>query len=542
MAAARADAWRDRRRRLPRRSAGALRPRRRTGRFTPANCRACSTRSPRARHVREPARVFRHAGLTRSCRFSPRPPASVRRRRGGPRVLIDSRHDGIEARATVVPAREEPAADGALDRSACDRRPGSSRIWRCHRDETIRPRGVLLFSYARLKLQLAIEGFDARFFAYDWRLGIDELGAALAAAIAAGKPAMLIAHSMGASGRARRNEAPAEALRAPAHHAGRPEPGLLAPVLALRGTYPFVQKALAARPRAFARLSRARGVFAPSPGSITCCRRSVPRSRIDLLDPRVWPSAGPKPDATLLARVAAARAQMAEPDARMMHIVGVNRQTVVSVRRTPTGFEYGSSANGDGTVPLAMAYLPGLKTYFAEESHGNLASNPRIIERDPRSAAAWTHPALKRRFVPRRGRLSAHRRCAAARRSSAKIDWRRSIRRARGGDGDLDGPSAKPALVASRTLTADSRSRFLRRSTLNSLSFPCVFADYFTYSPDRTRQTVDSRELSGHECPNSSRRKFESRRTQPRFDAQFIEEHKLIERYLREQTTVQRRS
>ena len=47
---------------------------------------------------------------------------------------------------------------------------------------TIRPRGVLLSSYARLKLKLAIEGLDARFFAYDWRLGIDEIGAALAAA------------------------------------------------------------------------------------------------------------------------------------------------------------------------------------------------------------------------------------------------------------------------------------------------------------------------------------------------------------------------
>ena len=45
----------------------------------------------------------------------------------------------------------------------------------------IRAAGALLPAYARLKLTLSLRGFDARFFAYDWRLGIDEIGAALAA-------------------------------------------------------------------------------------------------------------------------------------------------------------------------------------------------------------------------------------------------------------------------------------------------------------------------------------------------------------------------
>jgi hypothetical protein len=39
---------------------------------------------------------------------------------------------------------------------------------------SIRARGVMLPSYAKLKLRLAIEGFDADFFAYDWRLGISK--------------------------------------------------------------------------------------------------------------------------------------------------------------------------------------------------------------------------------------------------------------------------------------------------------------------------------------------------------------------------------
>jgi len=43
--------------------------------------------------------------------------------------------------------------------------------------KALRAVGVLLFSYAKLKLQLEIGGREARFHAYDWRLGLDELGA-----------------------------------------------------------------------------------------------------------------------------------------------------------------------------------------------------------------------------------------------------------------------------------------------------------------------------------------------------------------------------
>jgi hypothetical protein len=60
--------------------------------------------------------------------------------------------------------------------------------------------------------------------------------------------------------------------------------------------------------------------------------------------------------------------------------VGVNRPTVVSVRRTGAGFEYGSNTKGDGTVPLSLALLPDVETFYADESHGNLASNSGIID------------------------------------------------------------------------------------------------------------------------------------------------------------------
>ena len=205
---------------------------------------------------------------------------------------------------------------------------------------------------------------------------------------------------------------------------GTPNRGSYAPVQALRGTYPFVRK-LARLDLKHTPEQLAQKVFCTFPGIYQLLPPPVPGSRIDLLDARSWPVAGPKPDATQLARVAAARAQMAAPDARMMHIVGVNRETAVAVRRTATGFEYSLSANGDGTVPVAMASLPRLKTYFIDESHGNLANNSQVISAILDLLRHGRTQALKRRFVPRRGRLiridDARLRSVGA---GGKIDWR----------------------------------------------------------------------------------------------------------------------
>ena len=315
----------------------------------------------------------------------------------------------------------------------------------------IRPRGVLLSSYARLKLRLAIEGFDARFFAYDWRLGIDEIGGALASAIAAGRPAVLVAHSMGAlAARVALKRLPKRLVRR-LIMLGAPNRGSLAPVLALRGTYPFVQK-----------LSRldlehspdylASQVFSSFPGLYHMLPPEADSSTaLDLLDPASWPGDGATPRAALLARVAEARAGMAEPDARMVQIVGVNRQTVVSVRRTAAGFEYGSSPHGDGTVPLALAQVPGLQTFYAEESHGNLASSPRIIDaivdliRDGTTRGLAARCAVKP--VPELRVDDMQLRTADA----SKIDWRLLDSSQREAVmADLDGPEeATPGSAAS---------------------------------------------------------------------------------------------
>ncbi len=90
------------------------------------------------------------------------------------------------------------------------------------------------------------------------------------------------------------------------------------------------------------------------------------------------------------------------PDERMVQIVGVNRETVVAVRRTAAGFEYVSSVNGDGTVPVNLALLAGLETYFADEAHGNLLNNCVIIDALIDLLRQAGTRALTRRFEPSR--------------------------------------------------------------------------------------------------------------------------------------------
>jgi hypothetical protein len=64
----------------------------------------------------------------------------------------------------------------------------------------------------------------------------------------------------------------------------------------------------------------------------------------------------------------------------MVHIVGVEQETVVGLRRAAAGFEYLLSNNGDGTVPRNCASLPKLRCYFVQDLHGNLANNAQVIQ------------------------------------------------------------------------------------------------------------------------------------------------------------------
>ena len=177
----------------------------------------------------------------------------------------------------------------------------------------IRAAGALLPGYAKLKLTLSLQGFDARFFAYDWRLGIDQIGAALAARIlAGGKPVALVAHSMGGLVARVAMKCLPRRLVKRLVMLGAPNRGAFAPVLALRGTYPFVRR-LSRLDLEHSPEELAGRVFSTFPGLYQLLPATVTAEGVDLLDPDGWPDSGPRPDAALLGRVAGARAGWPTP-------------------------------------------------------------------------------------------------------------------------------------------------------------------------------------------------------------------------------------
>jgi pimeloyl-ACP methyl ester carboxylesterase len=289
----------------------------------------------------------------------------------------------------------------------------------------VKAMGVLLFSYAKLKLQLQIAGCDVSFSSYDWRLGLDELGAKLAAGIARdGRPVILVAHSMGGLvARMAARILPKRLVRK-LIMLGTPNHGSFAPVQALRGTYPFVRK-MSTLDRKHSAEYLAQNVFCTFPGLYHMLPARQGIKGIDLFDARCWPADGPTPSAELLGSVAAARAGLAPVDSRMVHIVGINQETVVGLRRLGNGFEYAMDRNGDGTVPLSLARLPKLKCYFVDESHADLANNARVIQAIIDLVHRGRTGSLPQRWRAKPGVVRHIDDAQLRMEGTEKIDWRR---------------------------------------------------------------------------------------------------------------------
>jgi hypothetical protein len=147
-------------------------------------------------------------------------------------------------------------------------------------------------------------------------------------------------------------------------------------------------------------------------------------TELDLFDGRAWPAGRPRPRAALLAAARAARALLAPADERMAHIVGVGQDTVVGLRRIRSGFEYHMRKAGDGTVPVALAALPGLDSYYVEDLHSNLANNRRVIGAVLDLIDRGRTRRLPRRWHGRPGPTQVTDDALLRAESLGKVDWR----------------------------------------------------------------------------------------------------------------------
>jgi hypothetical protein len=301
--------------------------------------------------------------------------ADARRARGGPRVyvlpgLMGSRLGtrGVLLDDVLWVDIIEIAA-GHLTRLAL---PGGAKLVAL---------GAILLNALKLKLSLRIAGFDTHLHAYDWRRSIgtlaDELNARIAAE-AGMREVLLVGHSMGGVVARVAHGRQAQTRIVRVVQLGAPNHGSFAPVLALRGVYPTVRK-LAALDRRHSAEDLARIVFRTLPALHELLPDPALTEGPVLFDAAQWPRDALRPEASLLHAAAREQAGWPAAHADVLHIAGVRQDTVTSVKLREQQFDFGVTALGDGTVPLALAVRPGDKAWYVGEKHGGLPNNGRVI-------------------------------------------------------------------------------------------------------------------------------------------------------------------
>ena len=255
-------------------------------------------------------------------------------------------------------------------------------------DDDVGPLGVVLMTYLKIKLRLRLAGFDAVFHPYDWRHSIVRSGAGLADRIrreaqsATGTRRLyLVAHSMGGlvSRAALKllNESDERESVARLVMLGTPNYGSFSPVQALSGYHSLVRK-VAALDLRHDESELVNEVFSTFTGLYQMLPAPDRFTGMDLYHLENWPPTGMAPRRPLLEAAPDIHGHLAPNDPRFVLIAGVNQGTVVGVHRHGDGFVFTQSTEGDGTVPLALARLDGVTTYFVEEEHGSLPNNAEV--------------------------------------------------------------------------------------------------------------------------------------------------------------------
>jgi pimeloyl-ACP methyl ester carboxylesterase len=241
------------------------------------------------------------------------------------------------------------------------------------------PLGVVLYSYLRLKLNLRASGFAPVLYDYDWRLGIDQLGAALAERIR-NEPVdriMIVAHSMGGLVSRAALAQPGMSNVERLVLLGTPNFGSFAPLQALRGTYSVVRKIAGLASRGSPE-SLAGKIFNTFPSLYHMLPSAQCNGCADLFDPAEWPRSGPRPNRALLREARDIQSKLVQADERISVIVGVGQETVTAVAKRRDDFVYTITRHGDGTVPAVSAGLPGARNHYTLAAHSDLTRDPTV--------------------------------------------------------------------------------------------------------------------------------------------------------------------
>jgi pimeloyl-ACP methyl ester carboxylesterase len=308
--------------------------------------------------------------------------AAAKRGAAGPRVLILPGITGSQ-----LGQRRAGGSENVIGFAPLKIATGGITKIALNGDKSIVPLGAILLYYEKLKLRLRVAGFDAEFFAYDWRQSLDDLGKTLADHLRHNEQdgVALVCHSMG--GLVARAAVTALGAQnddriARVVQLGTPNFGSFNAVQTLRDVGDTV-KQLAFLDLRHDADTIVNDVIAPMPGACQLLPSPEKFTAIDLFDAGAWPKKGPRLSVQVLKKVPAVLQQLAPADDRFFLIAGINRETAVGMRfdELAQEFVFQVSLEGDGTVPLALAQLPGVKaTYYVEETHGALP-NHTIVAR-----------------------------------------------------------------------------------------------------------------------------------------------------------------
>src|SRR3984893_11118829 len=241
------------------------------------------------------------------------------------------------------------------------------------------PLGVVLYSYFRLKLNLRASGFAPVLYDYDWRLGVDQLGAALAERIRNEEAdrIMIVAHSMGGLVSRAALAQPGMIKVERLVLLGTPNFGSFAPLQALRGTYSVVRKIARLASRGSPE-SLAGRIFNTFPSLYHMLPNGQCNGSADLFDPAEWPRSGPRPNRALLRDARDIQSKLVQADERISVVVGVGQETVTAVAKRRADFVYTITRHGDGTVPAVSAGLPGARNHYTLAAHSDLTRDPIV--------------------------------------------------------------------------------------------------------------------------------------------------------------------